>query len=363
MRLLAFGTYDVHSHPRVGVLIQGLRSRGHEVTECNAPLGIDTAGRVSILQQPWRLPVLAWRLARCWWVLARRARRLPAPEAVLVGYLGHFDVLLARRLFPDTPVVLDHLVGAAETARDRGAPDGFRTRLLARLDRAALTAADLVVVDTEEQRAALPLGADRAVVVPVGAEEAWFAAPRDPATPLRVVFFGLYTPLQGATVIGSALALLRDAPIEVTMVGSGQDRARAQELAGDHPRVRWLDWVASADLPGLVAGHDVCLGIFGTTPKALRVVPTKVYQGAASGCAVVTSDTAPQRRVLGDAAMFVPPGNATALAAALATLAEQPHQARELARRAHARAVDAFAPAACVQPLTDRLATVSGLRP
>ena len=45
----------------------------------------------------------------------------------------------------------------------------------------------------------------------------------------------------------------------------------------------------------MVASHDVCLGIFGDTDKALSVVPTKVYQGAAAGCAVVTSDTAPHR--------------------------------------------------------------------
>ena len=73
----------------------------------------------------------------------------------------------------------------------------------------------------------------------------------------------------------------------------------------------------AANLPALVAGHDVCLGIFGTGDKALRVVPNKVFQGAAAGCAIVTSDTAPQRRALGDAAVLVPPGDPEALAAAL----------------------------------------------
>ena len=48
----------------------------------------------------------------------------------------------------------------------------------------------------------------------------------------------------------------------------------------------------AADLPALVAGHDVCLGIFGTGDKALRVVPNKVFQGAAAGCAIVTSTRA-----------------------------------------------------------------------
>ena len=44
---------------------------------------------------------------------------MPAPDVVLVGYLGHFDVHLARLLFRGVPVVLDHLVGASDTARDR----------------------------------------------------------------------------------------------------------------------------------------------------------------------------------------------------------------------------------------------------
>ncbi len=103
--------------------------------------------------------------------------------------------------------------------------------------------------------------------------------------------------------------------------------------------MRWLDWVPAAELPALVAAHDVCLGIFGTGDKALRVVPNKVFQGAAAGCAVVTSDTAPQRRVLGDAAVLVPPGDADALADALLGLAGD----REAAGRAAAHAARALA--------------------
>ena len=125
VRVLAFGTYDVRSHPRVGVLIEGLRASGDEVVEVNVPLGLDTASRVAMLRQPWRLPRRAFRLARCWALLAvrgRRAYRRQPPDAVLVGYLGHFDVQLARLLFRRTTIVLDHLVFAADTAADRGCP-------------------------------------------------------------------------------------------------------------------------------------------------------------------------------------------------------------------------------------------------
>jgi glycosyltransferase involved in cell wall biosynthesis len=243
---------------------------------------------------------------------------------------------------------------------------GLRQRLLRRLDSGALAAADIVIVDTEEHRSALPDGErQKAVVVAVGAAPAWFVrgdAREEDAPPqngsLRVVFFGLYTPLHGAPVIGAALAeLARDAEsdIDVTMIGTGQDLDATRELAGGNQRVTWRDWVAPTDLPAVVAAHHVCLGIFGTSPKALRVVPNKVFQGAAAGCAIVTSDTPPQRRSLGDAGVFVPPGNATALAAALRELARDRGALQRARSSAAAVARQDFTAAAVAAPLAQRL--------
>lgn len=358
MRALIFGTYDTSMHPRIGTIAEGLRDGGMDVTECNVPLGLSTKARVRLLSQPWRLPALAGRLAARWATLALRARRGPAPDVVLVGYMGHFDVHLARLLFPRIPVVLDHMVSASGTGRDRGLDGGPRKAVLRMIDAAALRAADIVVVDTDEHLQTLPeryLG--RAVVVPVGAPAGWFRGGRAFEEPLRVVFYGLFTPLQGAPVIGEALALLAGTGIEVTMVGSGQDYAATRAAAAGNSSVSWLDWVPSADLPELVSGHDVCLGIFGTGDKARRVVPNKVFQGAAAGCAIVTSDTPPQRRALGDAAVLVPPGDAKALASALRELAADPG---EFKRRARAAAERDFAPSSVVAPLVERLTSLPG---
>lgn len=368
MRALAFGTYDVRKHPRVGVLIDGLRAHGIEVDEVNAPLRLSTAERVAMLRQPWRLPVLAIRLLRCWarlWRDSRPARRGAQPDVVLVGYLGHFDVLLARRLFPRSVVVLDHLVSGADTARDRGESGGVKQVLLRRLDRAATSAADIVVVDTEESRDRLPSQArPRGLVVPVGASRAWFDAgerasgPEDAlgtATPLRVVFFGLFTPLQGTMIIARALAQVPADEVVAELVGTGQDHPEVRRVLTGRAGVTWHDWVGGDELPDLVAGHDVCLGIFGDNAKAVTVVPTKVYQGAAAGCAVVTSDTPPQRRLLGEAAVLVPPGDPAALAAALRALAADRGEVRRLRVAARALAAREFTPRAAVAPLARRL--------
>ncbi len=367
MRALFFGTYDAAAHPRVAVLIEGLRASGLSVTECNAPLGLSTAARVAMLRRPWLLPRLGIRLLRNWLVLIRRARAVRPPDVVVVGYLGHFDVRLARRLFPTTPIVLDHLVGASDTATDRGVGRGLRQRLLRRLDAGALAAADVVLVDTDEHLAALPVtNRGKAVVVPVGAPAAWFAdmrpdqaaPPAQPTGPVRVVFFGLFTPLHGAPVIGAALAELAGDPsitVDVTMIGSGQDLAETRRLAAANQHVVWMDWVPADALPGVVADHDICLGIFGTGPKAHRVVPNKVFQGAAAGCAILTSDSPPQRRLLRTAATYVPAGDPAALAAAVRGLAAD----RDVLHRAKSAAVDLaraeFTPVAVTAPLVDRL--------
>lgn len=369
MRLLFFGTYDARRHPRVEVLMEGFRSYGDEVVECNVPLDLDTAARVRLAKQPWRVPGFLARLAVAWARLLVESRRVGRVDAVVVGYLGAFDVRLARLRWPRKVVVLDHLVSLSGTAADRAVGGGRVHALLAAADRGAAAAADLVVVDTEEQRADVHgtprgrrtggSGDDGVVVVPVGAPSWWFPdAPRAlPPAPLRVVFFGLYTPLQGAPVIARAMAALgEDAPVTLTMVGNGQDLPEVRQILRADRRVEWVDWLPPALLAARVAEHHVCLGVFGTGPKALRVVPNKVYQGAAAGCVVVTSDTPPQRAALGDAAAYVPPGDPAALAAVLTALSNDPARVAALREAAYRRANERFRAAAVVRPLRDRLA-------
>lgn len=382
--LLGAGTYDADAHPRVRVLLEGMRARGWRVDEVVEPLGVDTARRVRAVGDGAGLPGLALALGRAWWRLVPRLRRRvragPRPDAVVVGHLGHFDVGLVRVLTRPAPVVLDYLVSGAGTAADRGLGGAGRRRLLAGLDRFALSRADVVVVDTDERLEELPPGVRaRAVVVPVGADERWFvagraaaattadaphapgaaipaAAPRAVVTPapLSVVFFGLFTPLQGATTIARALRSLAGT-VTATVVGDGQDAPAVDALLRGTPGVRRVPWVAADELPALVAGHDVCLGIFGTTDKAFRVVPTKVFQGAAAGCAIVTGDTPPQRRTLGDAAVLVPAGDPDALAAALRALATDGERLARLRGAARTLAEAEFAPAHVVAGLDARL--------
>jgi len=355
VRIVGFGTYDRRTHPRVGILLDGLRQLGDEVTELNAPLGFSTAERVAMLDTPRLTYRLVLRLLRRWSALtAKRAMTHQAPDVVLVGYLGHLDVFLARLLFPRNVIALDLLIFAGETASDRGVGRGPKMTLLKALDRLAIGCASLVIVDTEEHAALVPTSQrHKTMVAPVGSPDEWFAEPAEiDASRLKVLFFGLFTPLQGTPVIGEAMAMLpADIGIEVTMVGSGQDLAETSRRAAGSSIVTWREWVEPSELRPLLQEHQVCLGIFGDTPKALRVTPNKVFEGAAAGCAIVTSDTAPQRRSLGDAARFVAVGDPAALAEALRSLAADPGEVRRLRTAAHQRAEANFRPPTVAQPV------------
>jgi len=279
----------------------------------------------------------AVRLARA---QARLLRRRPAarPDAVIVGYPGHLDLPAARRAARGAPVVLNPLVSLADTlVEDRGRfrQGSLPARALRAVDRFALRGADLVVADTEAHANHLARLADlppeRVAVCFVGAEERIFSPPWRPREP--VLFVGKLIPLHGLETILAAATLLPGLPLRV--VGSGQlDAALTRRPAN----VEWIPWIPYERLGAVLRAARAALGVFGSSPKAARVIPNKVFQALACGTPVVTADTPAARELLadGDSALLVPPGDAEALAGALWRLASDGELARRVGQRGHA---------------------------
>lgn len=359
LKILGFGTYNSVKHPRASIILDGLRGRGHIVRELNVAHGGSTKDRVKALSSPSAALSFFGQMGKNWAKLATGSmtyRGTFAPDVIVVGYLGHFDVMLARLLFPRATIVLDHMIFAADTAADRGANGSVLQEVLTVLDTLALSSATIAVFDTDQHLAMAPARVQESgVVVPVGAPREWFAARQATSAP-SVVFYGLYTPLQGTTTIARAIALLAERGLEVpiTMIGTGQDYDEVRSIVGDVP-VTWHEWVDAHDLPDLVASHSIALGIFGTTSKGQRVVPNKVYQSMAAGCAMITSDTPPQRSMLGDVPLYVTAGDAGELADAIELLVTD-DDLRASKQAASARLADeAFTPEAICAPLEDVL--------
>ena len=187
------------------------------------------------------------------------------------------------------------------------------------------------------------LPAERVVVTPLGVDPAWStAAPPDPGWLARLglpreylLFVGSREPRKGLPVLLDALRLLR---------AGGQD---VPPLALVGPP----GWGAALDLGGLPEGAVVTTGYLDGA-ALMRVVAgatlfafPSLYEGfglppleaLACGVPVVASDVPALREVLADQAELVPPGDAEALAAAIAKELDQPADPeRAAARRARA---------------------------
>jgi glycosyltransferase involved in cell wall biosynthesis len=83
-------------------------------------------------------------------------------------------------------------------------------------------------------------------------------------------------------------------------------------------------------------------------------VPTKLYQGAAAGCALVTGRSDAQARVFGSTALMVPRGDPQALADLILQLVHHPEEVAAARQRALELA-ERFLPSTTVAALHEEL--------
>ncbi|HHM06104.1 MAG TPA: glycosyltransferase [Gammaproteobacteria bacterium] len=304
-------------------------SRNRIVRQCFTELGWEVADfrpRVSALGR-WEARWQKTRASDLLWVPCFRQRDMAAAHQ------------WAHR--HGVPLVFDPLISAYDKQvferRKFTAASGAAQRLL-RWEQLLFGQADLVVADTASHAAffrdTLGVPDSRLAVIPVGAEETLFQ-PQPlslPArgTPLEVLFFGSFIALQGVETIVAAARRYAGPPVRWILVGNGPLRASCQRAAAGLTCVHFEDWLPYARLPPRIHRAHLCLGVFGTSDKAARVIPNKVYQALAGGRPVITRRGPAYPESLsadGGSGLFqVPPGDPAALAAAVATLAAQPEQ-------------------------------------
>ena len=209
---------------------------------------------------------------------------------------------------------------------------------------ARLSSADLVLADTTEDADFFSretrVQRIRFRVLSVGAQEDVFRPHPEVEPEPRLVFFhGTYIPLHGIETIVRAAKILEPEGIRFRIVGDGQERSTIEKLVRNlDPTNLELDPPVPLDrLPQEIARGSLCLGIFGATPKADRVIPNKIFEYLAVGRPVVTANTAAIRSAFADELAVVPAGDPDALAATISNLLTHPDRLAELAASGHAR--------------------------
>lgn len=360
IRAVLFGTYTA-SHPANRLLAAQLEAAGLAVGRCHEPLWERTRDKTAAFFGVQNLARLGVAYVGAAARLRARWRSMPTPDLVVTGFNGQLDVPLARLVAGrGARLVFAPLVTLTETLVDDRRVyhrDGAKGRAALALDRLTLETPDLVLTDTETHRAWIAAEVSpraRTATVYLGAEPGFRPTPprlRRADEPLRVLFYGQYVPLHGTNVIVEAAALLaREGGIAITMVGTGPDREAAGRLAAMRgvAGVAFEDWVAYEELPARLAACDVALGIFGSSVKARMVIPTKVYQAAAAGRAVVSAETPALREIFTPEAdvLTVPDGDPQALAAMLRRLRDTPELAPRIGAAAGRLVAEHLDPAA-----------------
>jgi glycosyltransferase involved in cell wall biosynthesis len=363
VRVMWVGTYE-RAYPRTRVLIEGLRALGVEVVEHHRPLWERQEHKTGGFLGAGSLARAALGHLAAWAALPFGAVRGPRPDVVVAGYPAQPDVVPAWLLARTTGAVLvaDMMISLADTlAGDRGLAGRRAGALLAGVDRVTLRLADIVLCDTHahalffHERFGVPWA--KLVVAPVGAEAGAFPVTPPPAEPPVALFYGKLSPLHGLATVLEAARMPGVPPVR--LIGDGQlGDWLGEELRRDPPPgVRWDRWVPYERLGEEVSRAAICLGVFGTSAKAARVVPNKVWQAMAAGRPVISADTPGIREAVTDgvSGLLVPAGDAAALAGAMRALAADPVLRARMGEAARAAYLEKGAPAAAAAPLHEAL--------
>ena len=270
-------------------------------------------------------------------------------DLVFVGFYGQL-LMFPVSVFSRFPILFDAFISTFDTLtsdRKLVAPDSTIGRSLISLDKLACQRASHIMLDTQPH---LEYFVDLYKVppkkisdIPVGCNEEIFYPRRNKGTnkQTRVLYYSSYLPLHGVGTVVQAASQLQDEPIEFRLIGSGQtyiDTKKISEQLGLR-NIEFVPTIPLKELPTEIAAADICLGgHFGTTEKAGRVVPGKIYQILAMEKPLIATNTRANLQLLQhkESAYLCNPNDADDLARAIFYFHENPGDRNHIAKKGKA---------------------------
>jgi glycosyltransferase involved in cell wall biosynthesis len=186
-------------------------------------------------------------------------------------------------------------------------------------------------------------GAKRVDLIPNGADPSMFD-PNDSGASFRTrylladQFVVLYAGAHGLSndlgVVLEAAKKVEGSKVHVVLVGDGKEKPnlQAQAQAMGLTNVTFAPAAPKAEMPAVMAAADACLAILKPLQEYKTTYPNKVFDYMAAGRAVILAIDGVIREVVEAAGcgVFVPPGDADALARAILELAADRETARQM---------------------------------
>ncbi len=192
-------------------------------------------------------------------------------------------------------------------------------------------------------------GARRVALIPNGADPLLFEV-HAAAEDLRrlyhledktvVLYAGAHGPANDLQVVLEAARQLENEPIHFLLVGDGKDKPRLQQLAEAWglKNVTFLPPVPKREMPTILRAADIGLAILKPLEEYKTTYPNKVFDYMAAGLPILLVIDGVIRKVVEQAecGLFVPPGDAQALAKATQELAADAQRRRRMGEQGRA---------------------------
>lgn len=320
MTICYFGIYN-SDYSRNRVLINGLCQNGFKILECNS----QKSGLFKYFD-----------LARKHWSIRNKY------DLMLVGFPGYQAMILAYCL-SRKPVIFDAFSSLYDSMifdRKIVNRNSLKAKYYWFLDWFSCRLADKIIIDTQAHIdyfvKEFNLLAEKFIRVFVGTDDRIMKQreKEKPNSYFLVHFYGSYIPLQGVKYILEAAKILQAENIRFNIIGSKIKKAFKEYNLSN---VNFIDNVPYERLPQYLGEADICLGIFGDTNKAKRVIPNKVFDALAVGRPILTGDSPAIRELLTDRenALFCRLADAKDLADKIRMLKEDANLRKKIAQNGY----------------------------
>ena len=270
-----FGIYNPE-YSRNRVLINGLKENGVEVLECRT-------SKKNLIKY--------FDLIKKHWKIRNQY------DVLFVAFPGFQSMILARFL-TGKKIVYDSFTSIYDSEvndRKNTKKGSLKAKYFWFLDWLSCKLANKILLDTNENIkyyiSEFGIKKEKFERVFVGTDTSIFR-PKEKIkynNKFIVHFHGSNIPLQGVDcVLESAKLLEREKDIQFNIVGSN---IKKEYEGNGFENINFMENVPYTELPNYINKADICLGIFGDTEKAQRVIPNKVFECVACEKAVITLDT------------------------------------------------------------------------